>query len=82
MLSGKVAFITGAGTGIGRGAALRLAHEGASICIADIDKGLADETASMVRKSGRDALALKCNTASKDQPQRSADQCVTELGRR
>lgn len=35
-LDGKVAFITGAGSGIGRGLAERLAKEGASICIADM----------------------------------------------
>jgi len=42
---GKVAFITGAGSGIGRGIAVRLASEGANICIVDVDADGAEETA-------------------------------------
>ncbi len=41
-LEGKVAFITGAGSGIGRGTAERLAREGADICIADFDAATTD----------------------------------------
>jgi NAD(P)-dependent dehydrogenase (short-subunit alcohol dehydrogenase family) len=80
-LEGKVAFITGAGSGIGRGTAVRLAREGANICIADIDMDGAEETASMVREFGRDAITVKVNVASKPQVQAGADRCVTELGR-
>ena len=80
-LEGKVAFITGAGSGIGRGTAERLAREGADICIADIDMEGAEHTASMVREFGRDALVVKTNVASKEQIQDAADRCVKELGR-
>jgi NAD(P)-dependent dehydrogenase (short-subunit alcohol dehydrogenase family) len=80
-LEGKVAFITGAGSGIGRGTAVRLARDGANICIADIDMDGAEETASMVREFGRDAITVKVNVASKPQVQAGADKCVAELGR-
>jgi NAD(P)-dependent dehydrogenase (short-subunit alcohol dehydrogenase family) len=80
-LPGKVAFITGAGSGIGRGTAVRLAREGADICIADIDLEGAEHTASTVREFGREALVLKCNSASTDQLQQAAERCVSELGR-
>lgn len=80
-LEGKVAFITGAGSGIGRGTAVRLAREGANICIADIDMDGAEETASMVREFGREAITVKTNVASKPQVQSAADKCVAELGR-
>ena len=80
-LEGKVALITGAGSGIGRGTAERLAREGADICIADIDTEGAEHTASIVREFGRDALVLKTNVASKEQVQEAADRCVKELGR-
>lgn len=80
-LEGKVAFITGAGSGIGRGTAVRLARDGANICIADIDMDGAEETASMVREFGRDAITVKVNVASKSQVQAGADKCVSELGR-
>jgi NAD(P)-dependent dehydrogenase (short-subunit alcohol dehydrogenase family) len=58
-LEGKVALITGAGSGIGRGTAVRLARDGANICIADIDVDGAEETASMVREFGRDAITVR-----------------------
>ncbi len=80
-LEGKVAFITGAGSGIGRGTAVRLARDGANICIADIDMDGAEETASMVREFGRDAITVKMNVVSQPQVQSAADRCVSELGR-
>ena len=78
---GKAALITGAGSGIGRGTAVRLARDGADICIADIDLEGAEETASMVREFGREAHTVRCNVASIDQVQNAADQCVETLGR-
>lgn len=79
-LAGKVAFITGAGSGIGQGTALRLARDGADVCIAEIDLDAAEETASMVREFGRRAQIVRCNVASRDQVQEAADACVSELG--
>jgi NAD(P)-dependent dehydrogenase (short-subunit alcohol dehydrogenase family) len=77
---GKAALITGAGSGIGRGAAVRLARDGADICIADIDSDGANETASMVREFGRNAVVVKANTASKLQIQEASERCLNELG--
>ena len=76
----RVAFITGAGSGIGRGTAVRLARDGADICIADIDLDGAAETASLVREFGRDAHVVQCNVASLDQVQSAADECTQQLG--
>lgn len=47
-LSGKVAVVTGAGSGIGRALALRFAEEGMSVALADLDGAAAEETATMV----------------------------------
>lgn len=80
-LTGKVAFITGGGSGIGRGTAERLAREGADICVVDVDVPGAEETASLCREFGRRAIAVKANVASKPQIQAAADRCVEELGR-
>src|SRR5512144_2334123 len=80
-LTGKVALITGAGSGIGRGTAVRLARDGADVCVADIDTDGADETASMVREFGRTAVVVKTNVASQPQVQAAADRCVEQLGR-
>ncbi|MFN0147461.1 MAG: SDR family NAD(P)-dependent oxidoreductase [Dehalococcoidia bacterium] len=80
-IDGKVAFITGAGSGIGRGTAERLAREGADICIADIDKDGGEETASIVREFGREAMVVKTNVASEPQVRAAVEECVARFGR-
>lgn len=59
--SGKVAFITGAGSGIGRATALRLAGEGAAIIVADLRLESAAETVRLVEAAGGRALAVECD---------------------
>jgi NAD(P)-dependent dehydrogenase (short-subunit alcohol dehydrogenase family) len=81
VFEGKVAWITGAGSGIGRGTAERLARDGADICISDIDLEGAEETADRVRSAGRKAHVVQTNVASLEQVQRAADECVSALGR-
>ena len=51
-LQGKVALITGAGSGIGRESSLLWASEGASIAAVDIDQASAQQTADAVRAAG------------------------------
>ena len=80
-LEGKVAFITGAGSGIGRGIAERFAREGADICIADIDEQGAEHTANLVGQLGRKAITVKTNVASKQHLTKAVDACVEKLGR-
>ena len=50
--AGKVAFVTGAGTGIGRATALAFAREGASVVVADVSEQGNRETARMIEESG------------------------------
>ena len=58
-LEEKVALVTGAGAGIGRAAALRLAREGAAVVVADVDEEAAVDTVSEVRsRGGRAAFVL------------------------
>jgi NAD(P)-dependent dehydrogenase (short-subunit alcohol dehydrogenase family) len=80
-LSGKVAFITGAGSGIGRGIAERLARDGADVYIADIDEEGAEHTANLVTQLGRRAVAIRANVAAKGQIQAATADCVAKLGR-
>src|SRR5689334_20376605 len=80
-LDGKVAFITGAGSGIGQGTAERLAREGANICIAEIDLEGAEHTASTGREFGREALVVQCNVASQSQVQEAVAKCASTFGR-
>ncbi len=54
-LSGRIAFITGGASGIGRSTAMRLLSEGACVVLADIDKTMLDETqASLSKANGKD----------------------------
>jgi NAD(P)-dependent dehydrogenase (short-subunit alcohol dehydrogenase family) len=58
----KVAVITGAARGLGQAFAKRLAEDGAHVAVADLEAG--EETASLVRAAGREALAVRCDVSS------------------
>lgn len=60
-LKEKVAIVTGAGSGIGRAIALRLASEGAVVGVFDINPASANETAALVESAGGRALATVCD---------------------
>lgn len=60
-LDGKVAIITGAGDGIGRASALKLAEAGANVVCADLNEDSAQQTAELVKKMGKKAIAVKCD---------------------
>ncbi|MEO7412608.1 MAG: glucose 1-dehydrogenase [Opitutaceae bacterium] len=80
-LKGKIAFITGAARGIGRGIAETFADEGADVVITDIDTGAAAaEVAAYVRGKGRRALVLKCDVASRQEVEAAIAQAWKELG--
>src|SRR4051812_32332614 len=80
-LKGKIAFITGAARGIGRGIAEVFADEGADVIIADIDTGPAAEaTASYARGKGRRALIVKCDVAKRADVEAAIDRAWKELG--
>jgi NAD(P)-dependent dehydrogenase (short-subunit alcohol dehydrogenase family) len=63
-LAGRRAFVSGAGSGIGRSAALRLAAEGADVAVADLRPALADEVASVITDAGGRAIAIEADVAS------------------
>jgi NAD(P)-dependent dehydrogenase (short-subunit alcohol dehydrogenase family) len=62
-LKGKVAFITGAGRGMGREAAVLFAEQGARVIVADIDAKAAQETVGLVERAKGEAVAVKGDVA-------------------
>jgi len=80
-LEGNVAFVTGGGSGIGRGICQRLATDGADVCVTDIDVAGAEATAELVRAAGRKAPVVQHNTASQPRTVEAVEQCVQALGR-
>jgi NAD(P)-dependent dehydrogenase (short-subunit alcohol dehydrogenase family) len=63
LIQGKVAVITGAGSGVGRAATLLFAKHGAKVIAADIDAASAEESAALAKKAGGEARAVTCNVA-------------------
>ena len=81
MLSGKVALVTGAGQGIGRGVALRLARDGAHVVAADVNPETARATAGEVIAMGRNALAVTVDVRRVAEIQAMVDAAVERFGR-
>lgn len=79
--AGKVAFVTGAGTGIGRATALAFAAEGAAVAVAGIVEDDVAETARLVEADSGRALALACDVTSEDDVQVALARTVEAFGR-
>jgi NAD(P)-dependent dehydrogenase (short-subunit alcohol dehydrogenase family) len=78
---GKAAFVTGAGSGIGRAAALAFAREGASVVVADISEQSNQETARMIEELGTHALAVRCDVTRTEDVKAALDKAVEAFGR-
>jgi NAD(P)-dependent dehydrogenase (short-subunit alcohol dehydrogenase family) len=63
LIAGKVAVITGAGSGVGRAATLLFARHGAKVVAADVNLASAEETVALVKAEGGEARAAGCNVA-------------------
>jgi len=77
-LEGKVALITGSGRGIGRSIALKLASEGASIVVNDLDAEPAEETVQAIREAGGQAVACVGSVTAPDFAERFVGTAVSE----
>lgn len=80
-VEGKVALVTGGGTGIGRGCALVLAEHGADVVVVGRRLAPLEGTADKVRALGRRAIVLQGDVTDPDQCSRVVSGAVSELGR-
>jgi rhamnulose-1-phosphate aldolase/alcohol dehydrogenase len=78
-LTGKIALVTGAGSGIGRAIAVRLREEGAVVAVTDID-GDAAHTVSEALGAGDHAIGIQVDVSDERAVQASIDQMVTRFG--
>jgi NAD(P)-dependent dehydrogenase (short-subunit alcohol dehydrogenase family) len=81
LLAGKVAVITGAGSGAGRAAALLFTRHGAKVIAADVNMPWAEETVSMIAAEGGSAHAILCDVAEEASVTRAVQAAADRYGR-
>jgi NAD(P)-dependent dehydrogenase (short-subunit alcohol dehydrogenase family) len=80
-LEGKVALITGAGSGIGRAIARRFAEEGARVTVVDWKPESGQETVRMVQADGGEAIYVEADVSQEDDVKRMVVTAISTFGR-
>ena len=80
-LEGKVALVTGAAQGLGKWIALGLAHAGADLALADLDKKGVDQTAKEIEEMGHKAFPVKADLTKIDSIKEMVQKTITTFGR-
>jgi NAD(P)-dependent dehydrogenase (short-subunit alcohol dehydrogenase family) len=79
--AGKVAFVTGAGTGIGRATALAFARAGANVTVLDRSEATNQETLRLIEEAGGRALAIRADVAKEDEVKAAVTETVESFAR-
>jgi NAD(P)-dependent dehydrogenase (short-subunit alcohol dehydrogenase family) len=80
-LDGKVALVTGAGSGIGKAAALKLGREGASVVVMSRTQDEVDKTALVITKAGGTAIAVQADTTNERSMRAVVSRTIEKFGR-
>jgi NAD(P)-dependent dehydrogenase (short-subunit alcohol dehydrogenase family) len=81
MLEDRIALVTGGSSGIGRSAALAFAEEGAKVVVADVAAEGGDETVSMIKEAGGEAIFVKTDISKAKEVEALIQKAVNEYGR-
>ena len=79
-LDGKIALITGAGTGIGRATARAMAAEGARVVVAELNAASGEQTAQLIAQAGGDCIAVPTDVTQEDSVRAAIDAAVRHYG--
>jgi NAD(P)-dependent dehydrogenase (short-subunit alcohol dehydrogenase family) len=80
-LDGRVAAVTGGGSGLGAAMAKGLAQAGARLAVVDVDDEGAARTVATIEEQGGSAIAVRCDVTDSDAVERAAAKATAELGR-
>lgn len=80
-LQGKVALITGAGSGIGRATAVLFGHEGARLVLMDLHEAAAEEAAASLRAAGAQAVAVSGDVSESEDAKAAVGAAIQTFGR-
>lgn len=81
LVEGKVALVTGAGSGIGRASAQAFAREGAKVVVADVVVEGGEETVQTIKASGGDAIFIKCDVSKAADVEAAVQAAVDTYGK-
>lgn len=79
--NGKVALVTGGGSGIGRATALAFAQHGAKVVVVDLDEAAGEETAALARAANTDALFVRADVSQRADVEAMVRAAVDQYGR-
>lgn len=79
-LEGKIALITGAGTGIGRASAVAMAAEGARVVVAELNAAAGEQTAQIVTQAGGQCIAVTTDVTQEDSVRAAIETAVRHYG--